>query len=328
MMLSKRAAQGRWTACFSLAVFQTIVGIAVGSLAVAQLVLASLVQSGHTPQVNACHDSTIAAVLQAHVPSNSSQFRLTGVTLITAGSLGVWAYAPFLSPSPPTFTTGDVLASARHPKLVLVASHVLFSAVVAFVGYNAAASHGCFALGKGGEKAIFGIVVARVVLSYLCHIVGGLCAGLAMPDLCRAILIGRQHGTSQACPGPEEPTSTLQSSNVQRVIGRMNSQMAIVTREDPCELQTEKSNFQKQQQFLTVITLPDMGDGSTIYAVPADQFVVQKPDGSVCIPGATAPTAVTLTTTSAHDAHFKEIPEEGQVELTMATCAEDVHLVS
>lgn len=134
--------------------------------------------------------------------------------------MGIAAYGPMVK-------QGGCLA----PKLVLVVTYVLFSTVVAFVGYNAATSHGCFALGKGGgkipelnspaelicfwrlnrirstpnpadehadlhesfgfafpEKEIFGVVVARVVLSYICHIVGGLSAGFAAPDVCRGIM--------------------------------------------------------------------------------------------------------------------------------------------
>lgn len=68
-------------------------------------------------------------------------FYVPGITLLIAGTMGISAYGPMVK-------QGGCVA----PKLVLVVTYVLFSAVVAFVGYNAAASHGCFALGRGGGK--------------------------------------------------------------------------------------------------------------------------------------------------------------------------------
>ncbi|XP_003742332.1 uncharacterized protein LOC100906495 [Galendromus occidentalis] len=221
-MLSK-SARSRWVLCFALAVFQILVGLSVATLAVVQMVLLKYFHI-QTPHVESCHDSTVAAVLQ-------------GITLLVAGTMGIAAYGPMVRQG-----------ACPAPKLVLVVSYVLFSAVVAFVGYNAAASHGCFALGRGGEKEIFGIVVARVVLSFICHIVGGLGAGFAVPDACSGILKANQDKAA-----------------LHDFVQRMDSQTV--------------GSLDKQ---VTVITLPK--DGATIYAVPEDQFVVQKRDGSITVP--------------------------------------------
>lgn len=226
--LRSPAVRSRWIACFSLAVFQTLVGLTIIGLAIAHVALSNLVVTGGVPNIDACHDSTLAAVLQ-------------GLTLVVAGSMGITAYAPFLSES-----------AEGQPKMVFIAIHVLFSAVVAFVGYNAAATHGCIALGKGAEKEIFGIVVSRVVLSYICHIIGGLCAGLALPDICRGLLKSRGSHHNET------------ESKVRQVLNRINSK-----------------TIETEDKRVTVITLPESEDGSTIYAVPQNQFVVQKKDGSV-----------------------------------------------
>ena len=61
-MLSQ-SARSRWLLCFALAVFQTLVGLAVAILAVVQMVLGKYFHI-ETPHVDTCHDSTVAAVLQ------------------------------------------------------------------------------------------------------------------------------------------------------------------------------------------------------------------------------------------------------------------------
>lgn len=107
----------------------------------------------------------------------------------------------------------------------------------------------------------------------------------------------------------------------------MNSQTAFVTTESTSNSQGSKSKFQKQQ-MLTVITLPDMADGSTIYAVPQDQYVVQQQDGSISIPAATAmPNIAQSTGVTSISLCNSNIREEQPTEVNVTTLAEDAKLV-
>ncbi|KAH7973873.1 hypothetical protein HPB49_005970 [Dermacentor silvarum] len=206
----------RWVACFTLAIIQLIIGLGLLAVGAADVVFTL---------DHKCKDRTGASFLQ-------------GVVCVVSGAFALAAYSP------------RRVRTQGHPNRVLVAVHVLLSFLVAVVSFNVVT---CLATYTGDRTtALFAVILAKVVLTYTCHVLGGVCAGVAVP----------QNQSSNA------PTTTAAPSSAA----------------GPVQLPEARSHVQEAPgtgEKLTVVTLPE---ADVIYAVPENSYVVRRPEGSYVAP--------------------------------------------
>lgn len=219
-------------ACFVLAVLQTIVGL--GLLAVGGL--------------------DVAVTLDQKCRDHSGSSFLQGVVCVVSGSFALAAYLP------------RKLRSQGQPNRVLVAVHVLLSFLVAIVSFNVVT---CLATYTGDRSTVlFAVLLSKVVLTYTCHVLGGICAGVAVPDLCR----------STAVPSSCDPFQR------ELAAAKQTAQAPAAAAAGPVQLPEARSHVQEAPgtgEKLTVVTLPD---ADVIYAVPEHSYVVRRPEGSYVAP--------------------------------------------
>lgn len=211
----------RYVACFVFALFQTLIGIGLLAIGAADIV----VTLEHD-----CKDKTGASFLQ-------------GVICLVSGSFALTAYLP------------KKVRGENRPNRVYVAMHVLLSFLVAVVSFNVVHCLTSYT----GEKtsALFAIILTKVVLTYTCHVLGGLCAGMAVPDLCRTRDFTLPLSQDQGMPKHTAP--------VQLPEARSHVQESPATGEK-----------------LTVVTLPE---ADVVYAVPEHSYVIRRSsDGSYVAP--------------------------------------------
>ncbi|XP_064485059.1 uncharacterized protein LOC135397401 isoform X2 [Ornithodoros turicata] len=205
----------RYVACFVFALFQTIIGIGLLAIGAADIV----VTLDHD-----CKDKTGASFLQ-------------GVICLVSGSFATCAYLP-----------RKVDAEGR-PNRVYVAIHVLLSFLVAVISFNVV--H-CLASYTGERHTV---ILTKVVLTYTCHVLGGICAGISVPDLCR--------------------DTTLP----------LSQERGLPKHAAPVKLPEARSHIQESPatgEKLTVVTLPE---ADVVYAVPEQSYVIRRvADGSYVAP--------------------------------------------
>lgn len=231
----------RWVACFVLAIIQLIIGLGLLAVGAADVVFTL---------DHKCKDRTGASFLQ-------------GVVCVVSGAFALAAYSP------------RRVRTQGHPNRVLVAVHVLLSFLVAVVSFNVVT---CLATYTGDRTtALFAVILSKVVLTYTCHVLGGVCAGVAVPDLCRngAGLVTfdtfhRDVATKQVPQNQASsaPTTTATPSSAA----------------GPVQLPEARSHVQEAPgtgEKLTVVTLPE---ADVIYAVPENSYVVRRQEGSYVAP--------------------------------------------
>ncbi|KAM7295591.1 uncharacterized protein LOC115332984 [Ixodes scapularis] len=234
---TKSRIRRRWVACFALAIVQTIVGLGLLAVGAADIVV-TLDEK--------CKDRTGASFLQ-------------GVVCLVSGSFALAAYLP------------RRVRAHGQPNRVLVAVHVLLSFLVAIVSFNVVT---CLATYTGDKStALFAVILSKVVLTYTCHVLGGICAGVAVPDLCRGGTIVSTVDTLQR---------DYASTTKQHCHG--TSAAAAAAAAGPVQLPEARSHVQEAPgtgEKLTVVTLPE---ADVIYAVPEHSYVVRRPEGSYAAP--------------------------------------------
>ncbi|CAN8004734.1 unnamed protein product [Ixodes pacificus] len=231
---TKSRIRRRWVACFALAIVQTIVGLGLLAVGAADIVV-TLDEK--------CKDRTGASFLQ-------------GVVCLVSGSFALAAYLP------------RRVRAHGQPNRVLVAVHVLLSFLVAIVSFNVVT---CLATYTGDKStALFAVILSKVVLTYTCHVLGGICAGVAVPDLCRGGTIVSTVDTLQ-----RDYASTTK---------QCHGTSAAAAAAGPVQLPEARSHVQEAPgtgEKLTVVTLPE---ADVIYAVPEHSYVVRRPEGSYAAP--------------------------------------------
>uniref|UniRef100_A0A1E1XKW6 Putative conserved plasma membrane protein n=1 Tax=Amblyomma sculptum TaxID=1581419 RepID=A0A1E1XKW6_AMBSC len=229
----------RWVACFVLAILQTIIGLGLLAVGAADVVF--------TLDHN-CKDRTGASFLQ-------------GVVCVVSGAFALAAYSP------------RRVRAQGHPNRVLVAVHVLLSFLVAVVSFNVVT---CLASYTGDRTAaLFAVILSKVVLTYTCHVLGGVCAGVAVPDLCRngagLVTFDAFQRDVTAKQAPQNQSSAPTAAAPSSVAG-------------PVQLPEARSHVQEAPgtgEKLTVVTLPE---ADVIYAVPENSYVVRRSEGSYVAP--------------------------------------------
>ncbi|KAG0414634.1 hypothetical protein HPB47_008208 [Ixodes persulcatus] len=249
---TKSRIRRRWVACFALAIVQTIVGLGLLAVGAADIVV-TLDEK--------CKDRTGASFLQA-----------SGVVCLVSGSFALAAYLP------------RRVRAHGQPNRVLVAVHVLLSFLVAIVSFNVVT---CLATYTGDKStALFAVILSKVVLTYTCHVLGGICAGVAVPDLCRGGTIVSTVDTLQR----DYAATTKQADYyINSADGRLRFQQchgtsAAAAAAGPVQLPEARSHVQEAPgtgEKLTVVTLPE---ADVIYAVPEHSYVVRRPEGSYAAP--------------------------------------------
>lgn len=233
----------RWVACFVLAIFQTVIGLGLLAVGAADVVFTL---------DHKCKDRTGASFLK-------------GVVCVVSGAFALAAYAP------------RRLRTQGHPNRVLVAVHVLLSFLVAVVSFNVVT---CLATYTGDKTtALFAVILAKVVLTYTCHVFGAVCAGVAVPDLCRngAGLVTFDTFHRDIAP-KQAPQNQSAAPALPAVMAAPSSAVG------PVQLPEARSHVQEAPgtgEKLTVVTLPD---ADVIYAVPENSYVVRRPEGSYVAP--------------------------------------------
>ncbi|KAH7985058.1 hypothetical protein HPB52_024344 [Rhipicephalus sanguineus] len=151
--------------------------------------------------------------------------------------------------------------------LAVGAADVVFTLDHKFVSFNVVT---CLATYTGDKTtALFAVILSKVVLTYACHVLGGVCAGVAVPDLCRngagLVTFDTFHRDVAAKQMPQNQTS---SAPPPRLLPA--AQLGHHVQEAP-----------GTGEKLTVVTLPE---ADVIYAVPENSYVVRRPEGSYVAP--------------------------------------------
>ncbi|KAH7985910.1 hypothetical protein HPB52_025309 [Rhipicephalus sanguineus] len=276
----------RWVACFVLAIIQLIIGLGLLAVGAADVVFtldhkckdrtgASFLQATTFARARVrwtmCVESASVPRTVASRPCThtfSSSMGVIGVVCVVSGAFALAAYSP------------RRVRTQGHPNTVLVAVHVLLSFLVAVVSFNVVT---CLATYTGDKTtALFAVILSKVVLTYACHVLGGVCAGVAVPDLCRngagLVTFDTFHRDVAAKQMPQNQTSSAPTTAA-----------APSSAAGPVQLPEARSHVQEAPgtgEKLTVVTLPE---ADVIYAVPENSYVVRRPEGSyVALPPATA----------------------------------------
>ncbi|KAH8032553.1 hypothetical protein HPB51_026006 [Rhipicephalus microplus] len=131
-----------------------------------------------------------------------------------------------------------------------------------------------YMVGVGQDLAV---ILSKVVLTYTCHVLGGVCAGVAVPDLCRngagLVTFDTFHRDVATKQVPQNQASSAPTTTA-----------APSSAAGPVQLPEARSHVQEAPgtgEKLTVVTLPE---ADVIYAVPENSYVVRRQEGSYVAP--------------------------------------------